>query len=173
MTHNNWHILSVGTQKLTTSLIIMSLVLVCELVHPGFLLKLCLLSFSKQQWLNQATDENRWLIFKPEFKQVGRWNSSQVQMPFHRQWCLDHFLEKGCDYRLWLSKAGCLLQAWDTRGWYCLFDSPYLLPPPHKPSQLARICILQETSISALTASLKEAPGFLQVNHTHSVYFSP
>ena len=57
MTHHNWHILSVGTPKLTTSFI--SLVLVCELVHPGFLLKLYLLSFSKQQWLNQATDENR------------------------------------------------------------------------------------------------------------------
>ena len=59
MTHNNWHILSVGTQKLTTSFIIMSLVLVYELVLPGFLLKLCLLSFFKQHWLNQATEENR------------------------------------------------------------------------------------------------------------------
>ena len=63
-THNNWHILRVGTQRLTTVFIIMPLVLlVYELViYPCFLLQLCLLSYSKQHWLNQATKENRWFL---------------------------------------------------------------------------------------------------------------
>ena len=38
------------------------------------------------------------------------------------------------------------------------------------PSQLARICILQDTSISAITAFLKEAPRSLHKSHSLSLF---